>query len=87
MAEGTVTVYNLDNPDRIVYYAGITPAQAVMCAYAQMDRRDFNTWEYENKYSSLVKESELMYFCGNWAAYKEGVVEEMKNKIFAGKGR
>jgi hypothetical protein len=45
----TVTVHNIDNYDEHVY-VDLDPAEAVRNAYAQHQRKDFNTWDYDAKY-------------------------------------
>lgn len=49
-------------------FVGITPAEAVMAAYAQNKHRDFNTWDYYRKYSSKVVFGARSVECGNFAA-------------------
>ena len=44
-----VTVHNLDTQEELVY-VDLTHAEAVRNAYAQVERRDGNTWEYERRY-------------------------------------
>jgi hypothetical protein len=65
----SVTVSNLATGAEITY-VGITPYQAVICAYAH-SLGDYNTWEYRNKYRFLVVSGRLSYSCGDWAALKE----------------
>lgn len=43
--------------------------EAVRNAYAQFERKDFNTWDYA-KYDSLVKEGEHSFTCGDYIAFK-----------------
>jgi hypothetical protein len=46
------------------------PREAVIAAYAQ-SRRDFNTWDYEQRYGSLVEEGHVTVMCGDFAAWKD----------------
>lgn len=48
-----------------------SPRAAVIAAYAQ-GRGDMNTWEYRERYDSLVQESTLCYYLGDWATFKDG---------------
>lgn len=51
----TVTVHNLDNQQELIY-VGLTHAEAVRNAYAQFERKDFNTLDYERRYPvSMVR--------------------------------
>jgi len=63
------TVKNLADGSTQVYSC-CKPKEAVVCAYAQ-SKGDFNTWNYDSKYSNLVEESELCYLCGDFCVYKE----------------
>jgi len=60
-------VKNLLNGRMIVYTC--PPEVAVLAAYAQ-ERNDFNTWDYERRYSHIRRESERFVYCGDWAASK-----------------
>lgn len=48
-----------------------SPRDAVMAAHAQ-SRGDWNTWEYEERYSCLTVETRLTFLCGDWATFKDG---------------
>ncbi len=51
----TVTVHDLDTQQQLVF-VGLTPAEAVRNAFAQVERKDFSTWEYERRYPvSMVR--------------------------------
>ena len=65
----TVIVYNLSNPDDKISYT-CTPRQAVIAAYAQ-NNRDYNTWQYEERYGKLVEETEDTWLCGDFCALKD----------------
>jgi len=52
------TVKNLADGSKQIY--SCKPEEAVVCVYAQ-SKGDFNTWNYDSKYSNLVEESELCY--------------------------
>ncbi len=42
---GAVNVVNLATGEEAVYH-GLPPHRAVLCAHAQLEHRDFNTWAY-----------------------------------------
>lgn len=63
------TVMNLSTLEKILYTC--SPKEAVIAAYAQ-SQNDYNTWEYEEKYASLVKEGKNNYLCVNFAVFKDG---------------
>lgn len=61
----TVIVFNLATQEHIPYTC--TPREAVIAAYAQ-ERKDYNTWNYEQQYGHLVETGKHTYLCGNWSA-------------------
>ena len=65
----TTTVMNLSNGSKQIYTC--TPREAVIAAYAQ-SLMDWNTWQYKERYSSLVIEGKLCLACGDFSAYKDG---------------
>ena len=64
-----VTVMNLCTGEKMVYTC--KPLVAVICAYAQSNG-NFNTWDYEKNYRSLVEEGNLTFLCGDFSAFKDG---------------
>ena len=62
------TVKNLADGSKQIY--SCKPKEAVACAYAQ-SKGDFNTWNYDSKYSNLVEESNFCYLCGDYCVFKE----------------
>jgi len=60
---------NLCTDEKQVYTC--EPRMAVICAYAQ-NNGDYNTWDYEKKYSHLIMESNFCYNCGDFGVYKDG---------------
>lgn len=48
-------------PDDAKFEYSATPRSAVIAAYAQNEKKDFNTWDYA-KYDALVKVSLLYYY-------------------------
>jgi len=69
-----VSVYNLSTGENVGEYT-CTPREAVISAYAQFEKKDFNTWDYENQYGSLVTEGELTIACGDYCTMNEGVTD------------
>ena len=49
-------VLDLNTGEVTVYTCG--PFQAVIAAYAQRERRDWNTWDYSTRYGHLVTRAE-----------------------------
>ncbi len=67
----TVEVYDLrTTASRPVAVYTCTPREAVICAFAQLDRKDWNTWDYAAKYGHLVQEGKLSVLCGDFCALK-----------------
>ena len=64
-----VTVTNLDTQGTRTYTC--SPREAVIAAHAQ-SRNDWNTWQYKERYSDLVKEAGSHVTCGDWIARKDG---------------
>jgi hypothetical protein len=58
----------------IVEYVGssLTPKGAVIAAYAQKEKKDWNTWDYHTKYMHLVHEGKRTFICGNWSVFRDG---------------
>lgn len=50
------------------------PRQAVVAAYAQ-EHKDFNTWQYAERYDSRVEEGQYTYLLGNWGSFKDQAIE------------
>lgn len=69
-----VTATNLITKETFLYV--LPEKEAVIAAYAQGELRDFNTWDYERKYSHLVKESKRGYLCGDWWVKKHGFLRK-----------
>ena len=65
----SVTVMNLCTAEKQYYTC--TPKQAVIAAYAQ-SKNDWNTWDYDNRYSSLVEEGKFTLICGDFSVFKDG---------------
>ena len=69
-------VIDLRDPSREYYYT-LPPEQAVVCAYYQYEKRNWNTWEYNFKLA-LHSHYYGTAYCGNMAALgrrKSGMLE------------
>ena len=62
------TVVNLATQQKQTYTC--SPREAVLAAYAQ-SMNDWCTWQYEERYGSLVLEGRYSYCCGDFAALKD----------------
>ena len=62
------TVHNLADLQFKASYS-CTPRQAVIAAYAQFEKNDFNTGDYK-KYESVVVETNDFIYCGDYAVSK-----------------
>lgn len=60
------SVLNLKTGQSRVYC--LPPYQAVVAAHAQMERGDYNTWSYADKYARKVKAGAATVSCGNCSA-------------------
>ena len=60
-----VTVTNLDTFETAVY--SCTPEEAVIAAHAQ-DKKDWNTWDYAERYGHLVYRAGSHVTCGIFTA-------------------
>jgi len=61
----TVRVMDLRISEYVAEYT-CTPVEAVRAAFAQFDRRDFNTWTYADKYP--VTHNKRSVSCGDYTA-------------------
>lgn len=59
-------VMNLSSQVKVSYSSSITPIMAVICAHAQKDHNDFNTWDYHDKYIKEVVVNAQSVRCGDW---------------------
>lgn len=63
-------VHNLITNDTYSY--SCTPREAVIAAFAQYGgNKDYNTWDYAEKYGSMVRETPRFYCIGDFAIAKE----------------
>jgi hypothetical protein len=61
---------NLMTGDRKLFFDATTPREAVIASYA-LDNGDANTWDWDNKYSLLIRQTERCIFCGDWGIVKD----------------
>jgi hypothetical protein len=59
----SVRVVNLEDLSQ-ERYDTLPPRSAVIAAYAQAMRRDWNTWDYEARYSDVVRQTRNGWVCG-----------------------
>lgn len=63
------TVMNLYDCSKQIYTC--TPEKAVIAAYAQ-SKKDWNSWQYEERYSHLLVEGKECVACEQFSAFKDG---------------
>jgi hypothetical protein len=61
---------NLSNPSHKQEYSCL-PKEAVIAAYAQ-SKKDWNTWQYAERYGEMVEEGKFCFVCGDFSAFKDG---------------
>ena len=65
--EMKTVVVNLDNGNEYVYT--VPPEKAVVNAYYQYGKHNFNTWEYD--YSLVKRTGGRTVYCGSFAAIRK----------------
>ena len=65
--ENVTRVYDLRTGEIVAIYTCM-PEEAVRCAFAQFEKKDFNTWDYENKYPIQYGAAKASVSCGDYAA-------------------
>ena len=73
----STNVYGLG---KFVANYSLTPREAVRNAYAQFEKKDYNTWDYA-KYDSLVVEGEFTFSCGSYVAFKDSVGRQSDGSV------
>lgn len=63
-------VVNLATQEEQIYTC--SPKEAVIAAYAQ-SLKDWNTWDYNNKYLTLVEEGKITWLCGDFSVFKSEI--------------
>ena len=64
-----IDVYKLGDLQFKASYS-CSPRQSVIAAYAQFDKKDFNTGNYNKKYGMMVVEHKDFVTCGDYNARK-----------------
>ncbi|MHC1728537.1 MAG: hypothetical protein AB9866_21475 [Syntrophobacteraceae bacterium] len=65
-----ITVHNMDTKEKVMF--SLPPEEAVIAAHEQ-SKRNFQTWSYDKpKDHKLFSETNLVYRCGAWWAWKDG---------------
>lgn len=62
-------VMNLSTREKQVYFC--EPRKAVLAAYAQ-SFKDYNTWQYEERYGHLLLVGKHCLACGDFSAFQDG---------------
>ena len=52
------------------YSLALGPRGAAIAAYAQLKHKDFNTWDYEERYGNSVMEGKYGFHLGDFSAPK-----------------
>lgn len=58
-------VLNLSTSEEIIYL--LPPKEAVVCAFMQYAKKNFNTWDYDFSIAKVSKSGVTVY-CGDFAA-------------------
>lgn len=64
------TVMNLSTGQEVQFFSSTTPIQAVIAAHAQ-GRGDLATWDYLDRYGSLVRFGRRVVTCGDWTTLNQ----------------
>lgn len=70
----STTVVKLATGEEAVF--DLPPREAVIAAYRQLTRKDFNTWQ-EPRYLLPIHEGEVSVSCGDWCALKPAWYEPL----------
>lgn len=70
MMPNSSLVRNLVTGAEVTYT--LPPRAALLACFAQHVMGNANSWEYEERYGHLVRESTLCFSCGDWATFKDG---------------
>jgi hypothetical protein len=65
-----VEVMSLNTGEIVETYMGISPAEAVMAAFAQNERKDFDTNDYYDRYADKVVFGAKSVECGGYATLR-----------------
>lgn len=61
-----------DASDGVFYfYMGISPEEALRTAFAQVVRKDWNTWDYDTKYTGPIERDSAGYHFRGFTAVVE----------------
>ena len=59
-------VLNLATGDERYYDSSLGPVGALVAAYAQVDKHDWDTRDYERKYAPLVRPCGDLFYLAQW---------------------
>ena len=63
-----VDVVDLRTGERVAVFDGASAREATIAAYAQLKKKDFNTWNYAEKYKHKVVSGRQTVACGHFCA-------------------
>lgn len=69
MISRTVRVVNLRTLQEVVYQNDLPVEVNVRNAYLQMERRDFNHWDYNKRETPPIEKGKYVVICGDWCAF------------------
>jgi len=67
----TIGIFDLSKGEYVSWYSGISPREALIAAYAQLKKRDYSTWLYEERYGHLVEEGRKTFTIGDLTTLKK----------------
>jgi hypothetical protein len=67
-----VVVTNMTTLQKVVYDNLLTVERNVLNAYMQVEQKDFNWWNYDNKNHPPIENCKETVVCGDWSAFKDG---------------
>ena len=66
-----IGVFDMAKGDYVAWYSSkISPKRALINAYAQLKKKDFSTWLYEERYGHLVEENDETFTIGDLTVMK-----------------
>ena len=54
-----------------ISYYSLPPRDAVIAAFAQNERNDWETWNYTQRYAGMVRQGNYTVTCGDFTALTE----------------
>ncbi len=69
------TVHHLGKKEEYLYGPMDSPKQALVCAFEQYGRKNFNTWQYKDPSQYAIQEGKHHYLLGDFSVKKEEASE------------